>query len=143
VEASVPEAFDVAAVRHWRDGVLLEGESRLSNSNQLFGFAAECAIKAALVALPGFIDANHELMNRYREHIDVLWDRVHLQGIQKRFPALVAVLRADNPFHDWTTDHRYAHDEVGAPAARIRHRDTAKRLIGAVGLLGVRAGATQ
>ena len=42
------EAYDVAATRHFRDGQLLESEDRLSNADQLFGFAAECAIKAAL-----------------------------------------------------------------------------------------------
>lgn len=137
------EVFDIAALRHWRDGVLLERETRPSNANQLYGFAAECAIKSALVGSPGFVDADDQLMNRYREHIDTLWDRVPLQSIQRRFPGLAAVLQLANPFKEWTTDHRYAADDAGTPAARVRHRDTARRLMGAVGLLGVRAGATR
>jgi hypothetical protein len=137
----VPEVFDIAALRHWRDGVLLERETRLSNSDQLYGFAAECAIKVALVGFPGFVDADDRLMNQYREHIEILWNRVPVQGIQRRFPGLAAVLQLANPFTEWTTNHRYADDDAATPAARIRHRETARRLMGAVGLLGVRAGA--
>lgn len=123
------EAFNTAALRHWRDGVLLEQEARISNSDQLYGFAAECAIKSALSHAPG------------RKHIDLLWDSIPVQSVQRRFPGLAAVLRLDNPFRDWTTDDRYAEDDAVSLTALAAHRDATRRLLGAVGLLGTRAGA--
>lgn len=138
----MPEAFRVAAVRHFRDGTLLERETRVSNSDQAFGFAAECAIKSALVELPGLIAADNRLERRYREHIDVLWGRVLVQSVQRRYPGLATLLQATNPFVDWSTDLRYDEDDAVSAPVRDRHRVSAKRLLGAVGLLGLRPSST-
>lgn len=67
------ECFDVAAVRHFRDGGLLSEQGSVENADQLFGFAAECAIKSALVTLPG-CQQGGTLSEKYREHVDRLWD---------------------------------------------------------------------
>lgn len=134
----MPEAFPDAALRHWYDAVFLEADKRLPNADQLFGIAAECAIKSALVQLPSFAEEG-TLTKHYREHVDVLWARVPLQGnLHKRFPNLVAVLKPGNQFSDWSVDQRYGSDEAIEPAAMLRHREAAKRLMGAVSLLGKR-----
>jgi hypothetical protein len=131
------EAYDVAALRHWVDGNLLETSGRVPNADHLYGFAAECAIKSALATLLPAA-ATGQLERRYREHIDKLWALVLLQNIQRRFPALHAILRTPNAFHDWSTHHRYTDGSPVTPQMIARHRKASQRLLAAVGLGGVR-----
>lgn len=136
----IHESYEQAAVRHWSDGQLLEREQRLPNADQLYGFAAECALKVALQRLPT-CRSEAGLNPGWREHVDALWARSALQGLQKLYPGLMALLRTPNPFHDWTTDHRYADDTAVTPEAAARHRNAARRLIGAVGVQASRTEA--
>jgi hypothetical protein len=129
--------FAQSAVRHWSDAVTLEGAGRTDNADQLFGFAAECGIKSALVEYPA-IYKDGAIDERYKKHINELWSRVALQSLHKRFPALLAVLRLGNPFHDWSTSQRYGSDKAIATEALERHKNYAKRILGSVGLLGSR-----
>ena len=137
----MPEDYAVAATRHFRDGALLEKSRRVANADQLFGFAAEGAIKRALVELPGFL-AGGRLAPAYHKHVNQLWDCVHLQGIQRRYPRLVVVLKGlPQPFADWSTDQRYGPDGVVTDEAMGRHRQAAARVLGSVGLNGTRGEA--
>jgi len=132
------EDFCGAAMRHFCDGDLLLNRGRFPNADQLLGFAAECAIKSALVALPGFV-ANGELAKRYREHVSELWELVPLQDIQRRYGPLAVVLKAfRGRFDNWSTSQRYAGDDAVGDSAARDHRDAARRVLGSVGLLGVR-----
>src|SRR2546428_7127370 len=136
----MPEDYAAAATRHFKDAVLLEENRRLANADHLFGFAAECGIKRALVELPGFLEQG-KLAPAYHKHVNHLCDSVHLQGVQKRYPRLVAVLRGlQQPFHDWSADQRYADSAITVEAIR-RHRKAAARILGSVGLNGTRAEA--
>ena len=134
------DAFDESATRHWRDAGLLQKEGRYANANQLVGFAAECAIKFALCQLPGF-NQDGALAHHYRSHINQLWDKIHVQGLQQRFPGLMAVLKMKNPFHDWSVDHRYAREGTVTEEASQRHHNMAKRLLSSVGINGARTGS--
>ena len=128
------EAYDIAAVRHFQDGMLLKHERRACNADQLFGFAAECAIKMALHGAGVF-------SGQHLEHIPRLWDLAPLHGLQKRFPALVVLLRTQgSPFQDWSTDQRYMADGAVSPEALERHCAAAKRILGSVQLVGGRRG---
>ncbi|MBI4863361.1 MAG: hypothetical protein HY815_24310 [Candidatus Riflebacteria bacterium] len=129
-----------AAVRHFRDGQLLEEGRRLPNADQLFGLAAECAVKTALVTVPG-VAQDGTLSDRHRQHIDRLWDLMPLQGIQRRYRGLVAVLKGlRRPFADWSIEQRYWPDPVVTDEALARHRQAAMRLLGSVCLTGWRKG---
>lgn len=135
---AMTEDYPGAATRHFRDGALLEESRRVANADQLFGFAAECGIKSALVELPGFV-AGGRLSPSYHKHINELWDFVPLQGMQKRYRGLLAVLKGlHQPFADWSTDQRYEPDDVVTDGALERHRSAAKRILGSVGLSGAR-----
>jgi hypothetical protein len=137
----MPEDYAVAATRHFRDAVLLEESRRVENADQLFGFAAECAIKRALVDLPGFL-AGGRLAPAYHKHINQLWGFVPLQNISRRYTGLVVVLKGlQQPFADWSTDQRYGPDGVVTGEAMGRHRKAAARVLGSVGLNGIRAEA--
>jgi hypothetical protein len=49
------------------------------------------------------------------------------------------VLRAlQHPFADWSTDDRYGPDDAISPEALERHREAARRLLGGLGLAGIR-----
>jgi hypothetical protein len=130
--------FTGAAVRHFDDAKLLLKDARTANADQLFGFAAECALKSALVGLPAFRNGE-ELARRYWEHISQLWHLVLPSSVCRRHRALATVLTSlRGSFDDWSTSQRYAADgEIEAGAAQ-RHGDVAKRLLGSVGLLGRR-----
>lgn len=133
------EDFAGAAIRHFRDGVLLEEKRRISNADQLFGFAAECAIKSALVGLPGCAESG-VLASEHRVHIDKLWDLVQVQsGIQKRYPGLMAVLKGlQQPFADWSTNQRYGPGGMVTEVALKCHHRAAGRVLGSVRLSGAR-----
>jgi hypothetical protein len=135
----MPECFDVAAIRHFRDGGILSEKQSLENADQLFGFAAECAIKSALATLPGCIEGG-TLSKKYREHVDQLWDLAVVQGLQRRYPSLLVILRGLRPFSDWTTDQRYGPDGAITAEALDRHREAARRILGSVRLTGQREG---
>ena len=131
--------FAAAAVRHFRDGDFLSEDDRVSNADQLFGFAAECAIKSALVSLPA-VKGSGELSARYRrKHIDELWDCVLTQHIPNQFKNLQALLASRaKPFMDWSTNQRYGPDDAVTEVALTVHRNAARRALGSVGLLGTR-----
>lgn len=133
--------YQGSAARHWNDATLLEKKYRHANANQLYGLAAECAIKTALCQVPGLVKDGK--LQKHRTHIDKLWGPTLIQSIQNRFPKLVALLDhyEKNPFHDWRIDHRYAREGTVSEDAFKRHRDMAKRLLGSVGIKGTRAGS--
>lgn len=134
---SEAEDFSSAAYRHYRDAQLLERENRVENADQLYGITSECAIKKALIELLAFVKTGM-LDKSYKEHINELWDKVNHQSLQRRHSPLLAVLKATNPFLNWRIDQRYAANGVISLEAMQIHRDTAKRLLGAVGLNGQR-----
>ncbi len=134
---SEAENYSSAAFRHWDDAQLLEKEKRVENADQLYGLAAECAIKKALVELSSFAKAGM-LNESYKRHINELLDKVNLQSLQKRYPGLHACLKADNPFSDWHVNQRYVAGGVISLEKMQKHRDMTRRLLGAVGLTGQR-----
>lgn len=99
------ENYAHAALRHWGDALLLDREKRLENADQLYGLAAECAIKTVLHMLPAFSNGSC-LLDEYKHHINVLWNKAGHQSIEKVSRTLSALLRARNPFYDWHVDRR-------------------------------------
>jgi hypothetical protein len=131
------ENYAHAALRHWRDAQLLDQEKRLENADQLYGLAAECAIKKVLLMLPAFSNSGY-LLDAYKHHINVLWDKAKHQSIEKVAPMLPALLRTPNPFSDWQVDQRYLPDGSTSMGKLEIHKGWTKRLLGAAGLNGVR-----
>jgi hypothetical protein len=134
------DAYADAAVRHGSDAELLNEEHRLPDADQLYGFAAECALKAALLKIPGCVSSG-VLQRRYKEHVGELWELIPVQSIEKIAPGLVSLLRmGTKPFADWSIDQRYESGEAISSDTLKRHRDAARRALGAVSLLGERRG---
>lgn len=131
------ENYVEAALRHWRDAELLKTHSRVENADQLYGIAAECALKVVLLGMPG-CSSNGVLRKAYKQHIDELWDKMPLQNVANRFPCLPTVLSQANPYQDWRIDQRYAADGSVNAKALENHRQFSKRLLGAAQLSGTR-----
>ncbi|MBH2020731.1 MAG: hypothetical protein I8H91_14640 [Burkholderiales bacterium] len=131
------ENYSDAAFRHWKDAKLLEKENCVENADHHFGFAAECAVKKVLVELPAFKNAGM-LEKSYKEHINILWEKVSHQSLQKSYPALFAILRAANSFSDWNVNQRYSEDGEITKAMMESHKKSASRILGAIGFTGNR-----
>ncbi|MGN6259123.1 MAG: hypothetical protein ACTHNO_00180 [Ralstonia sp.] len=132
------ERFDDAAVRHYADADLLQAQARPDNADQLYGFAAECAMKLALISPASHANAG-DLPGTFRHHVDVLWARVSIGAVPRQYATLLAVLKQPNPFHDWSVDQRYYPTGHVSAEALERHRNAARRILGAMRIIGVRA----
>lgn len=129
-----------SATRHWADAEFLLADpqrpeaGRAANADQLYGLAAECALKAALLrTYPVLQRADGSIdPKELRIHINDFWKEYHLQIRRRRARHLVvAWYTRDNPFADWTTDLRYAaDDDLPKPDAVGIHRRAAKACLG-------------
>jgi len=80
----------------------------LPNADQLFGFAAECGLKAVMQALGMQLDRDGRPQEKeHRRHINRLWDvfRSFCQGLTGARYA--SELPKVNPFSNWSADQRY------------------------------------
>ena len=125
------EDYEDSAARHWDDAELLCKQGRVDNADQLYGIAAECAIKKALRHPPTHPDAG-ELARAYRVHVDELWDKVPDNAISRNYPSLPHLLTIANPFRDWCIGQRYQASGSIQTDALHRHRKIARRLLAAV-----------
>ncbi|MCA9526580.1 MAG: hypothetical protein KC549_09835 [Myxococcales bacterium] len=122
-------ALTFPALRHFRDASLLEARGRRENADQLYGLAAECALKEAMSGLGLPLDAGGiDLERRYYHHVELFWDTATAFLSGRPGASLLAVLGGDRPFADWHVDQRYRLAPV-APAALARHADGAARAV--------------
>lgn len=106
-------AFSKSAKRHYDDACFLEVAGRIPNAGQLFGFAAECGIKAILP----LNTSGTAPVRPFREHIHVLTTLINQinsvlqgRGTQHYLSMIPNIIH----FIDWNTDHRYC-DERNLP----------------------------
>ena len=135
-------AYEHAARRHLTDAETLLNQGRLANAGQLYGFAAECGLKAMLIAcgvVPGAdggLPAHHPLnsgkRHPLRQHMPSLAGRVatHGQlipdGLQSsRYMASMPNL---DHFNDWSVDHRYWGDAALPVSSVPNWRSAAKEV---------------
>jgi len=71
MKADFKNAYD----RHQKDAEILFDKKRYANADQLYGLAAECALKAVMVGLdPALANQDGDLVNQGdKKHIDKLW----------------------------------------------------------------------
>jgi len=134
--APVPRtAYAAAAARHLADGESLFVHHRHANAGQLYGFVAECGLKALLIACGVEADAQGEIpvRDRFRLHLPKLTDRITIDGHlipdgPKATQYLANLTRLD-AFDDWSIDHRYWH-ESSLPADSFTAWRTAAAEVG-------------
>lgn len=108
--------FVHAHVRHWKDAEILLGRSRLANADQLYGFSAECGLKAVMTVL------GKPLL---RKHIQELWP-VFKRSVKGRAASRFRrQLPCGSPFVDWSPDDRYAPVGYVQKSAVGQHRTAA------------------
>lgn len=140
-----PVAYEFAARRHMTDAETLFNSGALANAGQLYGFVAECGLKALMMAcgihpaadggIPGKLPLPEKGKHPLREHIPLLMTNITLNfqiipdGAQAN--RYLAMVPNQNDFHDWLIDHRYWHDSA-LPISSVNLWRTAARQIGAM-----------
>lgn len=120
--------FCQAAKRHLDDAVFLNNNKRLPNADQLYGLAAECALKAVVVGLGAQTDRGGDLTPPFRVHAKEMWVgyETFLSGrTGQRYLAPLAGFDG-NPFDDWRVDQRYAPAEELSGGSLFRHARAAR-----------------
>ncbi|MEX1364929.1 MAG: hypothetical protein AB1Z98_17505 [Nannocystaceae bacterium] len=125
-------SFTEAAKRHSTDASLLDTAKRTANANHLWGFAAECALKAVLRGVdPTLFSATGVPGNAFKVHIDKLWpSAVNFFSGRSEAYLSSALPIAPNPFDQWSVHGRYDSD-ADTPSATLhaQHQTAAKRCL--------------
>jgi len=131
--------FKAAAKRHFAGAeVLLASQSHTASAGQLYGFTAECGLKALLVAHGLPTEPDGDIRKRpatgYREHMPKLSQAITNLTV---FPdgraatRYISMLTNLADFDDWLIDHRYW-DEPVLPLASVPSWREAARQVNAM-----------
>lgn len=120
-----PEDFLNAHHRHWRDAELLFKHRRWANADQLYGFSAECGLKAVMQMLGLGVDRNGKLEDAYRKHIQDLWRLFSTLAFGSKAANYLRILPSNFPFKDWSQNDRYANSDYFEKRSTRIHRDAA------------------
>ena len=127
-----PVAYAHSARRHMADADTLFNQQGLANAGQLYGFVAECGLKAMLLAcgvspgadggIPERHPAKPDKPHPLRKHMPDLTARIAAQGQLipdgPQATKYMAHLRDLGNFKDWSVDHRYWRD-AALPLASV------------------------
>lgn len=119
-----PIAFEHAARRHLADAESLFIRGRLANAGQLYGFVAECGLKAMLLAcgvapsadggIPVTHPAKPDKQHPLRQHMPSLTGRIAAHGQLipdgPQAARYMATMPSLGHYVDWSVDHRYWRD---------------------------------
>jgi hypothetical protein len=121
--------FLEAGERHHRDALHLEADGRDANADQLYGLAAECAVKALLLGLCGIAMRDDAPVRPYRRHINELWPLA--AGMVTGLTAVhhTGSLLAANPFAGWSVNDRYAGHGPIDPVGLDAHQKASASLV--------------
>jgi hypothetical protein len=128
-------AYKIAACRHWNDAQHLEAEGRLPNADQLYGIAAECALKSVMLGLGMEMtpDARKPKSSKYG-HINKLWPEFLTFAEGHSGASYASLIPAANSFGDWAVDDRYE-DGTGYTAEAVQaHCEGAEKTIDCMNL---------
>ncbi len=98
--------FRDASDRHFDDAVLLETQGRPHNADHLFGFSAECALKAVMVGIGQPTNAAGAPVG-HMNHVDALWSKFQSFSSGLLDAKYVAYVPPTNPFSAWQAEQRY------------------------------------
>jgi hypothetical protein len=127
-----PVDFHGSARRHMADADLLESNNRLPNAGHLYGYVAECGLKALLIGLGYPTDMEGSPAQQkpsFRVHINGLlapatfmWLNLFLNGRDgAKYLALIPGIR---DLLDWRVEHRY-YSEAALPSSLIKWKAAA------------------
>lgn len=114
--------------RHWEDAELLYGNERWANADQLYGFSAECGLKAVMVVLGMQVDDAGPVEPKYRKHVQDLWPIFQQFAADRYGSKYIPLLPDGEPFSDWSHHDRYAHRENFDKTNVEPHREAAQEI---------------
>ena len=127
-----PVDFHGSARRHIADADLLESNNRLPNAGHLYGYAAECGLKALLIGLgyPTDVEGSPaKTKPNFRVHINDLlapdafiWLNLFLNG--RAGAKYLALISGIADFSDWRVEHRY-YSEAALPGSLTKWKAAA------------------
>lgn len=128
-----PADFADAHRRHWDDAEMLFGHGRWANADQLYGFSAECGLKAVMRLLGMPVD--HEgtpRESKHRKHVRDLWPEFVTFATSRGGARYLALLPYREPFADWSEQNRYASRQHFHRAEVSPHRAAAQKILAMV-----------
>jgi len=124
-----PADFGDAHCRHWEDAELLRDNNRWANADQLYGFSAECGLKAVMRALGMPVDQiGAPTEGQHRQHVHKLWPIFESFAQGRDGARFAAMLPDGKPFAGWSHHDRYADRKHFGPAGVDAHRDAAAQV---------------
>lgn len=124
-----PADFFDAHRRHWEDAELLFEHRRWANSDQLYGFSAECGLKAVMKIWGMSVDEEGKPKDtEYRQHVQDLWKEFVTFPRKREENRTLALLPAGEPFAGWSHHDRYAHRGPFREEEVRRHREAARQI---------------
>ncbi len=103
--------FKDAAIRHFSDADYLFAANRKPNAGQLYGFCAECGIKALLILFGLPIEKNSgDLLTKsqFKMHINGLIANLYsFVPSDRTYFSYLGMIPGITMFRDWSVDHRY------------------------------------
>lgn len=115
--------------RHWEDAELLFEHHRWANSDQLYGFSAECGLKAVMQVWGMPVDETGRPNEKeHRKHVQDLWGEFATFARKREENRTLDLLPPDEPFADWSHHDRYAHRDPFREEGVRRHREAARRI---------------
>ena len=129
-----PADYSDAQDRHWNDAELLRDSGRWANADQLYGFCAECGLKAAMKCLGMAVDptTGAPTAKKYWKHVQKLWPEFTGFVTSRGGARYLTLLPRGTPFADWSIDDRYANSGHFEEANVNPHRQAALAIRGMV-----------
>ena len=125
---TLPADYADAHRRHWEDAELLFDHRRLGNADQLYGFSAECGIKAVMIRLGMVLDPSGRPPPEYQRHVHQLWPLFGEFASRYGGGRYASQLAAKNPFSGWSHHDRYARRGYAGGEEVEEHRAGARQV---------------
>lgn len=130
-----PVDFHRSARRHIADADLLESNNRIPNAGHLYGYVAECGLKALLIGLGYPTDLEGSPAPRrpnFRVHINSLLIPATFMSLKlflngRAGTKYLALISAIGDFSDWRVEHRY-YSEAALPNSLTKWKAAAHQV---------------
>ena len=114
--------------RHWCDAEFLFNDGRFANADQLYGFCAECGLKAAMVRFGMRVDERGRPEEPYSKHLPALWPLFKAFVAQQDARRHLPDFPEGNPFGNWTVHDRYRRADHATKTFVEHHRTGAQNV---------------
>lgn len=95
----------------------------------MYGFSAECGLKAVMKDVLGIPVDDPKEKEKYWKHMPVLWPMFRTFAQGHGGSGYLSQLPEENPFRDWSIGDRYAHRQHWKKASLAQHRHAARGVL--------------